>query len=214
MPIRNVILDWSGTVVDDLTPVHRTTNHVLEQFGLVPMSLDEFRREFCLPLQRFYERRLPGVDHEQLEQMFMTHYPAHRHQIRPLAAAESFLQFCQQRSMPVFIASTVDPDTYRTQMQRFDLDRYITRAYLGIADKTVQIHRILDENRLDRRETVFVGDMEHDIEAGRAGGVVTCAVLTGYDHDDTLRAQGPDLVCADLGALQQHLQQDLIPAST
>ncbi len=205
--IRNVILDWSGTVFDDLAPVHRTTNHVLERFGMTAMSLAEFRRDFCLPLRRFYERRLPGIDQGQLENAFMAHYPAYRDEIRPLKRAAAFLRFCEARDLPVFIASTVDPETYRVQMQRYDLDRYIACAYLGIVDKTETIHQILEENSLDPRETVFVGDMEHDIAAGRAGGVITCAVLTGYNHGDTLRALGPDLVCDDLGGLQEYLDR-------
>ena len=64
--IRNVILDWSGTLVDDLAPVLHTTNQVLQEFGLDPMSASEFRREFCLPLRRFYERRAPGIEQQAL----------------------------------------------------------------------------------------------------------------------------------------------------
>ncbi len=203
--IRNVILDWSGTLVDDLAPVLHTTNQVLQEFGLDPMSASEFRREFCLPLRRFYERRAPGIEQQALERTFMTHYPAHRHGIRPLDPSLAFLQFCQAQSMPVFIASTVDADTYHLQMRRFDFEQYITRPYLEIVDKTEVIPQILTDNDLDPQVTVFVGDMKHDIEAGRAGGVMTCAVLSGYDHAEDLRALEPDLVCEDLGALQQHL---------
>jgi phosphoglycolate phosphatase-like HAD superfamily hydrolase len=47
--------------------------------------------------------------------------------------------------------------------------------------------------------------MEHDIEAGQAGGVRTCAVLTGYNPLDKLRAMKPDLICNHLGELQQFL---------
>ena len=69
----------------------------------------------------------------------------------------------------------------------------------------MKIHHILQENELDQRQTMFVGDMEHDLEAGQAGGVITCAVLTGYTDEATLRAFQPDLLCADLGELQQLL---------
>ena len=52
---------------------------------------------------------------------------------------------------------------------------------------------------------MFVGDMEHDLAAGRAGGVQTCAVLTGYNHLEKLQAMRPDLICAHLGELQDRL---------
>ena len=37
--IRNVICDWSGTLVDDLPAVWKATNHVLSQAG---------RSEICM----------------------------------------------------------------------------------------------------------------------------------------------------------------------
>ena len=205
MVIQNVILDWSGTLVDDLMPVLKTTNHVLESCGLTAMTLAEFRSQFCLPIRKFYEHRVPDVPQARLEQIFLTEYPKHHAEITLLPHTLGFLRFCQQRHMGVYIASTVDARTYETQMTRFGISSYITKPYIGIEDKTSKIHHILDENRLERGETMFVGDMEHDVEAGRAGGIHTCAVLTGYNPLDKLRAIKPDLICENLGELQEIL---------
>jgi phosphoglycolate phosphatase len=203
--IRNVILDWSGTLVDDLLPVVKTTNHVLESCGLAPLSLAQFRAEFCLPIRKFYETRVPHVPQTKLEEMFLAEYPKHHAAITVLPHTREFLRFCQAQRIGVYIASSVDARTYETQMARFGIGPFITKPYIGIVDKTSTIHHILAENHLDRDETMFVGDMEHDIEAGRAGGIRTCAVLTGYNHLEKLRAMGPDLICQDLGELQQLL---------
>lgn len=205
MRIRHLILDWSGTLVDDLPPVFATTNHVLATFGLPALTLTEFRREFCLPVQKFYAARLPGIPQAELERVFLRRYHDVFNEITVLPHTPAFLEYCRQAGLGVFIASSVDAVTYDRQMHRFGIDRYVTRAYVGIADKTRTIHEILRENRLPPEETVFVGDMEHDIAAGKAGGVRTCAVLTGYNHFDTLRAAQPDWICAHLGELQERL---------
>ena len=205
MIIRNVILDWSGTLVDDLGPVLKTTNHVFESCGLPPLSLQEFRAEFCLPIRKFYRRRLPQVPQATLEGIFLAKYPEYHDEITLLPHTLDFLRFCEQRQMGVFIASTVDSHTYESQMARFGIGPFITRPYIGIDDKTAKVHHILEENHLDRGETMFVGDMEHDIEAGQAGGVHTCAVLTGYNLLEKLRAMEPDLICQHLGELQEIL---------
>jgi phosphoglycolate phosphatase len=207
MPIRHLILDWSGTLVDDLQPVVTTTNHVLTTCGVSPVTLDEFRREFCLPVRKYYEHRVPHVSQARLEEIFLTKYAEHRGEICPLPHAREFLEFCAVQQFGVYIASSADPVTYESQMARFGLARFVTRPYLGLEDKTVKIHHILAENQLLPAETLFVGDMEHDIEAGRAGGVRTCAVLTGYNHEEKLRALEPDWVCAHLGELQELLAQ-------
>jgi len=205
--VRNVILDWSGTLVDDLGPVLKTTNHVFESCGLPPISLQEFRAEFCLPIRKFYQRRLPHVPQATLERIFLTKYPEYHDQITLLPHTLDFLRFCERQQMGIFIASTVDPYTYESQMTRFGIAPFVTKPYIGIEDKTAKVHHILDENHLHREETMFVGDMEHDIEAGKAGGVRTCAVLTGYNHVEKLRAMEPDLICQHLGELQQILAE-------
>jgi phosphoglycolate phosphatase-like HAD superfamily hydrolase len=205
MIVRNVILDWSGTLVDDLAPVLKTTNYVLASCGLPPLSLQEFRAEFCLPIRKFYQRRLPHVPQATLERLFLAKYPEYHDQIALLPHTLDFLRFCKRRQMGVFIASSVDPCTYESQMARFGIGPFVTKPYIGIEDKTAKVHHIVEENHLNREETLFVGDMEHDIEAGKAGGVHTCAVLTGYNHAEKLRAMEPDLVCQHLGELQKIL---------
>ena len=205
MLVRNVILDWSGTLVDDLMPVFKTTNHVLETCGCPPITLQEFRAEFCLPIRKFYQRRIPDIPQATLEKIFLAQYPEWRDDIRLLPHTLGFLRFCARRGFGVYIASTVDRATYHYQTKRFGIEDYITKPYIGIEDKTQQIHQILRENALAPRQTLFVGDMEHDIEAGKAGGVHTCAVLTGYNHVEKLRAMSPDLICEHLGELQRTL---------
>jgi phosphoglycolate phosphatase len=200
--IRSVILDWSGTLVNDLPPVFDTTNHVFATFGLPTLTLDEFRREFCLPIRKFYERRIPNASQAKLEEIFLTRYHQVQDEIVLLPHTIGFLGFCREQGIGVFIASTVDSHTYEQQAKRFGLTGFITKPYVGIEDKTQKIHHILDENNLPPEATMFVGDMEHDIEAGKHGGVRTCAVLTGYNHVEKLRAMHPDLVCEHLGELQ------------
>jgi ADP-ribose pyrophosphatase YjhB (NUDIX family) len=56
-------------------------------------------------------------------------------------------------------------------------------------------------------ETLFIGDMQHDIETARHGGVFSCAVLTGYNGVEQLRASGPDLMVEHLGELQHILER-------
>ncbi len=206
MHIRNVILDWSGTLVNDLPPVLDTTNHVFATFGLPALTLDEFRREFCLPIRAFYERRIPHAPQAKLEEVFLARFHEVQDQITLLPQALGFLKYCRGAGLGTYIASTVDAHTYEYQSNRFELTGWITKPYIGIEDKRQKIHQILEENRLTPAATLFVGDMEHDIETGKHGGVRTCAVLTGYNHVEKLAAMQPDVICDHLGELQQWIE--------
>ena len=72
--IRNIIFDWSGTLVDDLPAVWEATNYVLAQAARPEMSLEQFRAEFCLPFTIFYERHTPNVPFQQLENWFHSRF--------------------------------------------------------------------------------------------------------------------------------------------
>ena len=69
------------------------------------------------------------------------------------------------------------------------------------------IHQILATHQLDPHQTAFVGDMTHDVETARHGGIFSIAVLTGYNHAEVLAAVRPDLTVPDLRALRELLDE-------
>src|SRR5712691_7212116 len=72
--IKNIIFDWSGTLVDDLPAVLEATNYVLKQAERSEMTLEQFRAEFCLPFTIFYERHVAHVPLPQLETWFHSRF--------------------------------------------------------------------------------------------------------------------------------------------
>ncbi len=68
-------------------------------------------------------------------------------------------------------------------------------------DKRELIAHILETHGLHKDETAFVGDMTHDIETARHGGISSIAVLTGYHHAEVLANVRPDITVPDLGVL-------------
>jgi phosphoglycolate phosphatase len=205
--IRNIIFDWSGTLVDDLPAVWAASNHVFSRAGLKELSLDEFRAEFCLPFQLFYNRYTPHVPLEQLETWFHGHFKQVQHLVAELPHARDFLKFCRDRKLRTFLLSTIHRDHFAEQSTRLGFAEYLDRPYIEVMDKRRKICDLLAENGLDAGETVFIGDMQHDIETAKHGGVMSCAVLTGFNRLDQLRASEPDVIVEHLGELRSLLEQ-------
>ncbi|HAM71075.1 MAG TPA: NUDIX hydrolase [Verrucomicrobiales bacterium] len=205
--LRNIIFDWSGTLIDDLPAVWEATNHVFAQAGLPPMTLEQFRSEFCLPFQKFYRRHTPDVDPRRLEEWFHGRFRQVQDRVRELPHARTFLEGCRARGIRTFLLSTIHRDHYAEQVAVNGFDRLIDRPYLEAWDKREWIHRVLEENGLDPRETLFIGDMEHDVETAHHAGVFSCAVLTGYTPSGKLRESRPHLIVEHLGELQSILDR-------
>jgi len=206
--IRNIIFDWSGTLVDDLPAVLKASNFVLTQAGRPEMTLDEFRAEFSLPFTNFYDRHTPHVPMPQLEAWFHASFRQVQDSVCELPYARGFLEFCRAKKLRTFLLSTVHKDYFAAQCRISGFDAFFDKPYIGIWDKRDKIHEILAENHLKPDETLFVGDMQHDIETARHGGIHSCAVLTGYNTLDQLRAAKPDLVVEHLGELRRVLKEN------
>jgi phosphoglycolate phosphatase-like HAD superfamily hydrolase/ADP-ribose pyrophosphatase YjhB (NUDIX family) len=206
--IRNIIFDWSGTLVDDLPAVLKASNFVLTQSGKPEMSLAEFRAEFSLPFTKFYDRHTPDVPMPQLESWFHASFKQAQDSVCELPHARSFLQFCRAKNLRMFLLSTIHTDHFKVQCRVIGFDAFLEKAYTNVWDKRKKIHEILAENKLKPDETLFIGDMEHDIETAKHGSVYSCAVLTGYNTLEQLRAAKPDLIVEHLSELRGVLERN------
>jgi phosphoglycolate phosphatase len=72
-------------------------------------------------------------------------------------------------------------------------------------DKREKIREILHTHSLDPRETMFVGDMVHDVETAKHGGVLDVAVLSGFDRIEKLLSAQPTIIAKDIAAVQRLL---------
>lgn len=205
--IRNIIFDWSGTLVDDLPAVFRATNFVFGQAGVDELTIEQFRAEFCLPFKSFYDRYTPEVKMEQLEEWFHGHFKQVQDSVIELPHARDFLLFCRKHGIRTFLLSTVHRDHFAVQAGVIGFGELIDKPYVEILDKRTKIHEILEENQLAAGETMFIGDMQHDVETAKHGNVFSCAVLTGYNRLEQLRASEPDLIVEHLGELRDILER-------
>lgn len=204
--LRNLLLDWSGTLVDDLPPVIGATNYVLEHFGRPGLTREEFRTHFRLPFTEFYEEFLPDVPLSELDALFHRRFVEIQDEVTPLPGLYEFLDFCRASGRRLFLLSSMKQEHFEVQSAKLRLRDYFEHPYAGVIDKRAKIGDILERHDLARGETAFVGDMIHDVETARHGGVMSIAVLTGYDSVEKLLPSKPDVVVSSLHELRRLLQ--------
>jgi phosphoglycolate phosphatase len=211
--LRNLLLDWSGTLVDDLPPVLGATNYVFAHHGLPPLSSEEFRRHFRLPFTDFYEEFLPGIPLDGLESLFHRRFVEMQDEVAPLPGLFEFLDFCRDTGRRLFLLSSMKSAHFEVQAEKLGLTNSFEHAYVGVMDKRAKIGEVLATHALAPQETAFVGDMIHDVETAQAGGVMSIAILTGYDSVEKLTPAQPDVVVASLHVLRRLLQHEVAPAT-
>lgn len=192
--------------MDDLPAVLESTNHVFERAGQPSWTLSEFKSQFYLPFKDFYQERLPEFPLDQLEEWFHFKFRTAHESVVPLPKAADFLEFCREWDLRLFLMSALHPEPYELQAEWTGFGSYFEKAFVGVADKRITLRHLMQEADLDPKETLFVGDMQHDVDAAKACGVWSCAVLTGYNSHEQLMMSEPDTVVEHLGELVFQMQ--------
>lgn len=78
----HIVWDWNGTLFHDNDAIIGATNAAFAELGLEPITLEQYRALYCVPVPKFYERligRLP-TDAEWLvmDETFHRYYAEHR----------------------------------------------------------------------------------------------------------------------------------------
>lgn len=206
--ISNLILDWSGTLANDLPAVLQALNRMLKFFGKPVMSEAEFRDRFRLPFTEFYDEVLPGVPVEFVKSLYLKLFPdAMNKRVPLLEHAREFLEGARAAGMRMVLFSSAPGDHVERQARALDVWHFFDLTVCGVVDKRQHIEAVMARAGFEPQATAFVGDMRHDIEAGRAAGVMTVATCTGYESVAKLESVKPDVMVANLSELRWMFDQ-------
>lgn len=199
--IRNLLLDWSGTLADDLPSVLIAVNGMLRTAGRAELTRAEFQSRFRLPYTEFFEEMLPGTPLEGLQQMYLEHFPHEHEGVELLPHAGEFIRYAAATGRRMVVLSSAPQQHVEAQAKALGARDAFEVMRCGVVDKREEIHALLAELDMRSEETAFIGDMRHDIDAGKAAGVITIATCTGYESAETLLQSAPDMLVRDLSKL-------------
>lgn len=211
--IRNLILDWSGTLANDLPAVLQALNRMLRVFRKPQMTEAEFRERFRLPFKEFYDEVLPGVPVEFVKNLYLKLFPNARPMVPLIEHAREFLEYGRATGRRMVIFSSAPGDHVEEQARHLEIWDFFEHAACGVLDKRETIVSMMEARGFAAHETAMIGDMRHDIDAGRAAGVLTVATCTGYESVEKLKSVNPDVLVANLRELQCWLDDASLAAT-
>jgi dihydroneopterin aldolase len=201
--LRNLILDCSGILVDDLGPVAGATNLIC-RFGQAELLLEELRESVHWSFDSF-RHELPEVYRGRLEQLLCENADA-QCRVKLLPHALGFLRFCQATRRRVFLLGPTNEANCVEQLGELGVAHFFEQIHEAVADRAAQIREILKTNELAATETALIGDSVRDVETARDLGVRSIAILTGSDSREKLVRANPDVTVCNLGELEKLLE--------
>jgi phosphoglycolate phosphatase len=218
-PIKGVIFDLDGTLLDSIEDITAASNRVYGPHGLGVFSIDEMKTlvgDGAEELIRrvFVSRGRPAPDDATVASIladYRREYQAcWRDHSRPFDGVPELLAELARRGVRTAVLSNKS-DIYTERMtsallpgHRFDIVRG-ARPGVPLKPDPAPALAIAAELGLTPAACAFVGDTNVDMQTARAAGMRAVGALWGFRTADELRANGADVLIAAPADLLLHL---------
>ncbi len=179
-PLRAVVFDFDGTLVNSLPLVLASIAHALEPFGRTP-TMDIFARlggppERFLPLLLEDPKNVPAA----LERMEKYHN-ANNHLVEVFAGAAAMLAQLEAAGVKTAIWTGRDRLSTEVLLRSLGLERYFSVVMCGDDLPTHKpdpagLREIVRRLNVRPEETIFIGDADVDVLGGNGCGVDTILI--------------------------------------
>ena len=205
MVIDNIIFDWSGTLSDDFKQVYQASMLVFKNLDREKITEEEYRREFILPYMKFWNKYFPELTKSECDKLYGEAINQVDEPKLYLKVKDEIEKF-HSRSINMIVISSHPHEKLIKEANNYDIKNFFKEINGSIHDKTEKILEIIKRNNFDYRKTMYVGDMTHDIEAGRKAGVITVGICWGYQPKEVLMGSNPNYSIENISDLEELLK--------
>lgn len=210
---RAVLFDLDGTLVDTAPDMVAVLQDLQRDHGQAAISYDVARMSVSNGALGLIRIAFPDADEEQrsdLHQQYLRRYTANVcRQSAVFPGLEALLDRLDAASRPWGIVTNKPARMTDPLLNKLGLAHRCACIVSGDTLKQRKPHpapllHACDLAGFDPKSTVYVGDAERDVEAGRRAGMATIAVSYGYVMaDDDPESWGADRIAADTTELLQ-----------
>jgi phosphoglycolate phosphatase-like HAD superfamily hydrolase len=199
----HLVWDWNGTLLDDNEAVVGATNAAFGEVGLEPITLEQYREMYCIPIPRFYERlmgRLPTeAEWERMDGIFHRYYTEKRVACGLTQGAEELLAQWQLAGRSQSLLSMYGHDQLVPTVRGYGIERRFVRVdgRTGPSGGSKARHMERHFAALDgisAEYTVVIGDAVDDAVAAAHVGAKAVLYTGGSHSRASLEAAGVPVV--------------------
>lgn len=191
-----LVLDFNGTIIDDVDLCLNILNHLLEERNYKKVSLEEYKHIFTFPIKKYYINA--GFDLEKysftsISNEFISLYQKASLNCKLYEGINELIDKCNNNRIKVVLLSASQIDNLKEQTDHFGLSEKF-EAILGTstieAASKVEIGKNYFKDKQDKK-ILFVGDTTHDAEVASSIGADALLITHGHQARDVLLKANP-----------------------
>lgn len=190
---KNIIWDWNGTLLNDVDYVVGVINPMLEKHGLQKQTQDSYKAIFGFPVKDYYLKM--GFDLEKncfikMSDEFHDSYYSDFKSCALFESSQNALTSFKNLKKSQSILSASDQQALFHVVDHYNIKDYFDHVY-GIENKLAasKLNRGLDlmnHSGYSARETLLIGDTDHDLEVGLKLGLDVVLLSHGHQSKERL----------------------------
>ncbi len=208
------LFDLDGTLVDSLADIAASVNHIRQHLDLTPLPVSKVREMVGDGAQKLFERALrdapADTSRTEVWALYQSHHKLQCTQlVSPYPGVRERLEAWHAAGHPMAVV-TNKPETFALQiLEHLDLAKFFGCVIGGdtLPQKKPAPEPVLEAlRRLSQSpdaapdpQALMVGDGTQDIQAGKAAGIRTAAVLFGFRSATILRQEDADEYWPEFG---------------
>ncbi|OLZ70048.1 phosphatase [Streptomyces sp. IMTB 2501] len=187
----HIVWDWNGTLFHDNDAIIGATNAAFAELGLAPVTLEEYRSLYCVPVPKFYERligRLPtDAEWELMDGVFHQHYAEQRGRCGLTEGAAELLAGWRSAGHSQSLLSMYVHEELVSLVRGFGIEPHFLRVdgRTGPSGGSKATHMVRHlaalSGAVEPARTVVIGDAADDAVAARRAGA-RAVLYTGGSH--------------------------------
>ena len=194
--IKHIIWDWNGTLIDDGWLFVELINCVLKKRGMKELSILDYKKTFCFPLEKYYQKLGFNFNVEPYEvpsMEFVGLYNKNKYRPNLYRGAKNLLGLIKNKGIKNYLLSAQNNDSLIDLIDFYNISHFFEKIS-GTNNFHARGKALLASNLLKsiggkNSEILFIGDTNLDVEIASLNKNLVFAVTYGHQSKERFPSQ-------------------------
>ena len=209
--ITHIIWDFNGTVLDDVNMAVAAVNDMLVTRALPSTNVEAYRDTLTMPLTEYY--KTVGIFTDDIPTLSQEFYACcEKHPELACVPKDVKDVLCAVRELGIcnVLMSSLHHERLLSECARYGVDGYFSHIIglpdRGLGSKQANAMRFLEQNGIEPKNVLFVGDLASDAQMAKAVGGECILIPRGHMSKERCVLEGV-FVYDDFRQIIEHIKR-------